>query len=69
VSRCFLLIDGGVLYLSNLSFVVFFHVDIGADVFETSSKRGYNVDKVFEKIAEDFMKSSHMIDSGMVTCL
>lgn len=38
--------------------------DIGADVFETSSKRGYNVDKVFEKIAEDFMKSSHMIDSG-----
>jgi len=43
VSRCFLLIDGGRLCLSNLSFVVFFHVDIGADVFETSSKRGYNV--------------------------
>ncbi|EDO31322.1 predicted protein, partial [Nematostella vectensis] len=28
--------------------------DIGADTFETSSKRGTNVDKVFEKIAEDF---------------
>lgn len=38
--------------------------DIGADVFETSSKRGYNVDKVFEKIAEDFMKSSHTVASG-----
>lgn len=30
--------------------------EIGADVFETSSKRGFNVDKVFEKIAEDFMR-------------
>ena len=29
--------------LSKLSFVLLFHLDIGADVFETSSKRGYNV--------------------------
>lgn len=87
---------------------MFCHVDIGADVFETSSKRGYNVgmfqynfgnkwlegisilrdcsmlvtseiltcrsqfllaDKVFEKIAEDFMKSTHMMASGMTICL
>ncbi|KAJ7387198.1 Ras- protein Rab-24 [Desmophyllum pertusum] len=38
--------------------------DIGGDVFETSSKRGYNVDKVFEKIAEDFMKSSSIVTTG-----
>jgi len=38
--------------------------EVGGDVFETSSKRGYNVDKVFEKIAEDFMKSSKMQASG-----
>ncbi|CAH3110772.1 unnamed protein product [Porites lobata] len=38
--------------------------EIGGDVFETSSKRGYNVDKVFEKIAEDFMKNNKMQASG-----
>ncbi|KAL9981817.1 hypothetical protein ACROYT_G010572 [Oculina patagonica] len=38
--------------------------EIGADAFETSSKRGFNVDKVFEKIAEDFMKSNKMVASG-----
>ncbi|XP_068679799.1 ras-related protein Rab-24-like [Montipora capricornis] len=38
--------------------------DIEGDVFETSSKRGFNVDKVFEKIAEDFMKSNRSHVSG-----
>lgn len=38
--------------------VVNYGREIGGDVFETSSKRGFNVDKVFEKIAEDFMKSN-----------
>lgn len=38
--------------------------EIGGDMFETSSKRGYNVDKVFERIAEDFMKSNKPVSSG-----
>ncbi|KXJ18182.1 ras-related protein Rab-24 [Exaiptasia diaphana] len=38
--------------------------DIGADVFETSSKRGTNVDKVFEKIAEDFMRLNKVPGQG-----
>ena len=29
--------------LSKLSFALLFHLDIGAAVFQTSSKRGYNV--------------------------
>ena len=40
------IIDREVLCLvTKSSFVVFYHVDVGADVFETSSKRGYNVGK------------------------
>lgn len=38
--------------------------EIDSDVFETSSKRGTNIDQVFEKVAEDFMKSNKMLASG-----